>query len=222
MNQSDSFHLQVCFALCCCFNCAVNGLWLSTNILCILVNPHILWGQHIPCLMKIYLFGWFVYHVSCCLIYFIIPQIKPFQISVCWAPNESMLFNYLLKCVGDDHNQPVMAVPLSEEQLQYVGVEGLAPGPLYKRIFCLNLHKAIRSAFASNLIMPFFPLCCCLYFKLSVCLVSCCFAFILIDLFLCLRNVVRITGLQSRLGCWDLSNLGLGLLSAVWFCLTLV
>lgn len=50
-----------------------------------------------------------------------------------------------------------MAVHLSEEQLQHSGVEGLAPGPLYKRIFCLDLHKAIRSAFASNLMIPFFP-----------------------------------------------------------------
>lgn len=52
-----------------------------------------------------------------------------------------MLLNYLLKCVGDGHNRPVMAVSLSEEQLQYGGVEGLAPGPLYKRIFCLFCTK---------------------------------------------------------------------------------
>jgi len=119
-------------------------------------------GKHIPCLMKIIcLFRWFVYHVSCCLIYFIIPQ--PFQISVCVSTKLIYAFQLSLE-IADGHNQPVMAVPLSEEQLQYGGVEGLAPGPLYKRIFCLNLHKAIRSAFASNLIMPFFPLCCCLFF----------------------------------------------------------
>lgn len=165
----------MCFALCCFFNCAVNGLWISTNTLypAFGKNPHICMHlvratHSLSCEKYVCLDGL----LGSCqlllgLIYFIIPRSSYFK-SVCVSTRWIYAFNYLLKCVADGHNRPVMAVHLSEEQLQHSGAEGLAPGPLYKRIFCLDLHKAIRSAFASNLMMPFFP-CAAVYILNTLC-----------------------------------------------------
>lgn len=75
--------------------------------------------------------------------------------------------------IADGHNRPVMADIVSEEQLQHSGVEGLVPGPLYKRIYSVWICTKL-----SNQPLPliswvhhaFLPLCYCVCIFEMLCL----------------------------------------------------
>lgn len=110
--------------------------------------------------------------------------------------------------IADGHNRSVIADIVSEEGIS-------ARAVILENILWLDLHKAMRSAFASNLMSaPCLPSPCVFIWN-APCLLTCCFSCILYFIF---QNLIRVHCKNNR-STKLVSISGLGLLSALRFCL---